>query len=200
VKIYAENGQNYMSFKRTHISFRSQAKVVIWIAAVVTIVEILNLFLGRSLNVFGLMPREINGLVGIVIAPFLHGSLMHYMSNIVPLCIFSFLLLQHGVVRFNLVTFVCIVVSGLLVWMFGRTAIHVGASGLIYGYFGYLLLAGWLSRELKLILISLFIGVGYGGLVFGILPSNPYISWEGHLFGFVSGLGCALIWGRVKKK
>lgn len=189
-----------MSFKRTHISFRSQAKVVIWIAAVVTIVEILNLFLGRSLNVFGLMPREINGLVGIVIAPFLHGSLMHYMSNIVPLCIFSFLLLQHGVVRFNLVTFVCIVVSGLLVWMFGRTAIHVGASGLIYGYFGYLLLAGWLSRELKLILISLFIGVGYGGLVFGILPSNPYISWEGHLFGFVSGLGCALIWGRVKKK
>jgi membrane associated rhomboid family serine protease len=84
--------------------------------------------------------------------------------------------------------------------MFGRTAIHVGASGLIYGYFGYLLLAGWLSRELKLILISLFIGVGYGGLVFGILPSNPYISWEGHLFGFVSGLGCALIWGRVKKK
>jgi membrane associated rhomboid family serine protease len=200
VKIYAENGQNYMSFKRTHISFRSQAKVVIWIVAVVTIVEILNLFLGRSLNVFGLMPREINGLVGIVIAPFLHGSLMHYMSNIVPLCIFSFLLLQHGVVRFNLVTFVCIVVSGLLVWMFGRTAIHVGASGLIYGYFGYLLLAGWLSRELKLILISLFIGVGYGGLVFGILPSNPYISWEGHLFGFVSGLGCALIWGRVKKK
>ncbi|MFT5760807.1 MAG: membrane associated rhomboid family serine protease [Alteromonadaceae bacterium] len=200
MKIYAENGQNYMSFKRTHISFRSQAKVVIWIAAVVTIVEILNLFLGRSLNVFGLMPREINGLVGIVIAPFLHGSLMHYMSNIVPLCIFSFLLLQHGVVRFNLVTFVCIVVSGLLVWMFGRTAIHVGASGLIYGYFGYLLLAGWLSRELKLILISLFIGVGYGGLVFGILPSNPYISWEGHLFGFVSGLGCALIWGRVKKK
>jgi len=200
VKIYAENGQNYMSFKRTHISFRSQAKVVIWIAAVVTIVEILNLFLGRSLNVFGLMPREINGLVGIVIAPFLHGSLMHYMSNIVPLCIFSFLLLQHGVVRFNLVTFVCIVVSGLLVWMFGRTAIHVGASGLIYGYFGYLLLAGWLSRELKLILISLFIGIGYAGLVFGILPSNPYISWEGHLFGFVSGLGCALIWGRVKKK
>jgi len=189
-----------MSFSRTHISFRSQIKVVLCIAAIVTAIEILNLFLGRTLNVFGLIPREVDGLVGIVTAPFLHGSLMHYFSNIVPLCIFSFLLLQHGVVRFSLVTFVSIVLSGLLVWVFGRTAIHVGASGLIYGYFGYLLLAGWLSREIKLILISLFIGVGYGGLVFGVFPSNPFVSWEGHLFGFISGVGCALIWGRVKKK
>jgi len=189
-----------MSFSRTHISFSSQIKVVLCVAAIVTSIEVLNLFLGRTLNVFGLIPREVDGLVGIVTAPFLHGSLMHYFSNIVPLCIFSFLLLQHGAVRFSLVTFVSIVLSGLLVWIFGRTAIHVGASGLIYGYFGYLLLAGWLSREIKLILISLFIGVGYGGLVFGVFPSNPFVSWEGHLFGFTSGVGCALIWGREKKK
>ena len=188
-----------MSFSRTHISFSSQIRVVLCVAAIVTSIEIMNLFLGRTLNIFGLIPREYGGLVGIVTAPFLHGSLMHYFSNIVPLCVFSFLLLQHGAVRFSLVTVVSIVLSGILVWIFGRTAIHVGASGLIYGYFGYLLLAGWLSREIKLILISLFIGVGYGGLVFGVFPSNPFISWEGHLFGFMSGVGCALIWGREKK-
>ncbi|MFT7184915.1 MAG: membrane associated rhomboid family serine protease [Pseudohongiellaceae bacterium] len=189
-----------MSFSRTHVSFRSQINIVFWLAALVTFIEILNIFLGRSLNTFGLIPRDLNGLVGIVAAPFLHGSLMHYLSNIVPLCFFSFLVLQHGVVRFSLVTFFSIVLSGFLVWIFARTAIHVGASGLIYGYFGYLLLAGWLSREIKLILISLFIGVVYGGLVFGVFPSNSYVSWEGHLFGFMSGVGCALIWGRVKKK
>jgi membrane associated rhomboid family serine protease len=130
-----------VSFQRSHISIGSQFKVVLWLALVITVVELINLFLGRSLNVFGLIPREVGGLIGVATAPFLHGSLMHYFSNIVPLCIFVFLLLQHGAVRFGLVSIVIISLSGILVWLFGRTAIHVGASGLIYGYFGYLLVA-----------------------------------------------------------
>lgn len=187
-----------MGFKRVHISFKAQVKTVFFLALAISIIEAVNLLLGRQLNAFGLIPRNTDALIGIITAPFLHGSLWHYFSNIVPLCIFSFLMLQHGVVRFTLVSLVCIFLSGLLVWGVGRNAIHVGASGLIYGYFGYLLLAGWLSREIKLLLISLFVGVSYGGLVFGVLPSNPYISWEGHLFGFISGLVCAFVWGRDK--
>lgn len=186
-----------MGFKRTHISIGSQFKVVFWLAATITIIEGLNLFLGRSLNAYGLIPREVDGLVGVATAPFLHGSLMHYFSNIVPLCIFAFLLLQHGAVRFWLVTVVIIALSGMLVWGLGRTAIHVGASGLIYGYFGYLLVAGWLSREIKLLAISLFVGVGYGGMIWGVLPSMPYVSWEFHLFGFLAGIFAAMKWGRV---
>lgn len=142
------------------------------------------------------MPRNTEALYGVILAPLLHGSLMHFFSNIVPLAIFSLLMLQHGAKRFALVTTVCILISGILVWFFGRAIIHVGASGLIYGYFGYLLLAGILSKEVKLILISLLVGFGYGGLIFGVLPSYPYISWESHLFGFIAGIACALLWGK----
>lgn len=187
-----------MSFKRQHINFNSQVRVVLTICLLIAGIEVFNLFTGRYLNQFGLMPRNADALHGVILAPLLHGSLMHFLSNIVPLAIFSFLMLQHGAKRFALVTAGCVLISGALVWFFGRTAIHVGASGLIYGYFGYLLLAGILSGEIKLIFISLLVGFGYGGLIFGVLPSSPYISWESHLFGFVSGLGCALLWSRDK--
>ncbi len=185
-----------MSFVRRRIDFRSQIKIVLTICAIVAGIEAVNLFSGRSLNQFGLIPRDIGALHGVIFAPLLHGSLIHFFSNIIPLAIFSILMLQHGLKRFVLVTISCILLSGALVWLFGRTAVHVGASGLIYGYFAYLLLAGMLSKEIKLILISLFVGFTYGGLIFGVLPSNPYVSWEGHLFGFISGIVCALLWGR----
>jgi membrane associated rhomboid family serine protease len=188
-----------VSFRRSHISISSQFKVILCLALVITVVELINLFLGRSLNALGLIPREVGGLIGVATAPFLHGSLMHYFSNIVPLCIFAFLLLQHGAVRFGLVSIVIISLSGILVWLFGRTAIHVGASGLIYGYFGYLLVAGWLSREIKLLAISLFVGVGYGSMIWGVLPSMPFVSWEYHLFGFLSGIFAAMRWGHAQE-
>lgn len=186
-----------MSFRRAHISISSQFQVVFWFALTITVVEAFNLFSERSLNTFGLIPREKDGLIGIATAPFLHGNITHYFSNVIPLSIFSFLLLQHGAKRFWLVTFFITLVSGLFVWGFGRPAIHIGSSGLIYGYFGYLLLAGWLSREIKLLIISLFVGVGYGGMIWGVLPSMPFVSWEFHLFGFLAGIVAAIRWGRA---
>lgn len=188
-----------MSFRRLHLPVGSQIKVVLWFALTITIVEIFNLYFDRSLNDYGLIPREIPGLIGVATAPFLHGNFMHYFSNIIPLVVFSFLLLQHGAKRFWLITFVVSLISGLLVWGLGRAAIHVGASGLIYGYFGYLLVAGLLSKEVKLLLISLFVGVGYGGMIWGILPSMPFVSWEFHFFGFMVGVLLAFSWGRAYK-
>ncbi|MCG8487685.1 MAG: rhomboid family intramembrane serine protease [Chromatiales bacterium] len=187
-----------MNFKREHIGFGSQVRVVIAICLLIAAIEMINILTGRYLNQFGLIPRKTDAIHGIILAPLLHGSLMHFFSNIVPLAIFSLLMLQHGTKRFALVTTGCILISGALVWFFGRATIHVGSSSLIYGYFGYLLLAGILSGKIKLILISLFVGFVYGGLIFGVLPSSPYISWESHLFGFVSGLGCAIFWARDK--
>lgn len=187
-----------MSFKRTRIDSRSAFRIVFTLALLLATVEAINLFTGRSLNQFGLVPRNPDALLGIATAPFLHGSLWHFFSNIFPFVVFAFLLLQHGLIRFVLVSLCCIVVAGTLVWALARPAIHVGASGLIYGYFGYLVLAGILSREFKLLLISIFVGISYGGLVFGILPGMPWVSWESHLFGFVTGLGCACVWGRDK--
>lgn len=177
-------------------SYNKQLKGIFWLFLILAGIELINLLTGRILNQFGNLPRDLMSLPGIFIGPLLHGSLWHFTSNIIPLCIFTFLMLQHGTKRFWVVTFWIVFTTGLLVWLFARQAYHVGASGVIYGYFGYLILAGFLAKQLKLILISVLVGLFYGGMIFGILPARPYISWESHLFGFLSGLIAAKLWAR----
>ena len=183
------NSKNFTS--RTSSGLSQQLKIVGCIFVLITAIEIINLLTGRALNHFGNIPRYIPGLIGVLTGPFLHGSLSHYLSNIIPLCVLSFLMLQ-----FFGVTFFCIILTGLLVWLFGRSASHIGASSVIYSYFGFLLLAGFLSRKFKLIIISLLVAFFYGGLIFGVLPARTFVSWEGHLFGFISGLIAARLWAK----
>ena len=90
-----------------------------------------------------------------------------------------------------------IMVGGVAVWGLGRTAIHVGASGLVFGYFGYLLAKGWYDRKPSSILIAIAVLLLYGGLIFGIIPTRGFISWEAHLFGLIAGLLAARL---TKKK
>ncbi|WP_051275643.1 rhomboid family intramembrane serine protease [Aestuariibacter salexigens] len=184
------------SIRFTPLKFEQQIKVVLWVFALLTALEVINLFTGRLLNLFGLIPRQLGSLPGVLFSPFLHGSLGHFLSNIVTLCVFLLLMLQHGGRRCIGISAWIILTTGVLVWLFGRHAVHVGASGVIYGYFGFLLLAGLLSGKVKLILISLAVGFLYGGMVFGVLPSRPFISWESHFFGFVAGLMGAWYWAK----
>ncbi|MFQ3197047.1 MAG: membrane associated rhomboid family serine protease [Paraglaciecola sp.] len=185
-----------MTLKNYPLTSRQQFRIVGWIFLLVTVIEILNLFSGRALSHFGNIPRYIPGLLGIISGPFIHASLAHYLSNIVPLCVLSFLMLQYGIRRFVLVSLFCLVLTGLLVWLFARSANHLGISGLVYSFFGFLLLAGLLSGRLKLFAISLLVGIFYGGLIFGVLPTRGFVSWESHLFGFISGLIAARLWTR----
>ncbi|MDX1453696.1 MAG: rhomboid family intramembrane serine protease, partial [Oleiphilaceae bacterium] len=184
----------------THIRISQQFKIVMGLGLLISVIELLNLLSGRSLSFYGLIPRQQEGLIGIVTAPFLHADVVPFSSNILPLCILSFLLLQHGLVRFILVSVFVVSVAGGLVWLFARPAIHLGASGLIYGYFAYLLIAGWLSREVKLLAIAILVAAFYGGMIWGVLPGEVFISWEFHLFGFLAGVMAAFIWGRAARR
>jgi membrane associated rhomboid family serine protease len=175
-------------------TLKQQLTWVSYIVGFLAIIEVINMFTGRYyLNQFSLYPRELSHLLHIFTAPFLHANFAHFASNIVTLSIFSLLLLQFGGKRFISVSLSLIVMTGLLVWVFGRPSFHLGASGVIYGYFGYLVLAGFLSKRFFLMLISVLVAFFYGGMIWGVLPNQPYISWESHLFGFLAGLCLAWV-------
>ena len=173
------------------LAYSQQLKVVATLVGALTLLELVNLLTGRFLNQFGVVPRDLFSLPGILFGPLLHGNIWHFASNIVPMCIFSFLMLQYGTKRFALISAWILLTTGIMVWLFGRHATHIGLSGLIYGYFGYLLLAGFISHKPRLIVISLLVAFFYGGLIWGVLPSGPIVSWESHLFGFLCGLSGA---------
>lgn len=152
-------------------------------------IQLINalLFNGR-LAVYGIHPRSLNGLQGILLAPLLHGSFQHLMANTIPLLSLGWLILLQETGSFVIVTAIAGFVSGLGTWLFGASySVHIGASGVVFGYFGYLLLRGYFERSATAISLSLLVISLYGGLLWGVLPNQPGISWEGHLFGFIGG-------------
>ena len=155
--------------------------------AVIWIVELVNFFLGHELLVCGILPRQMSGLIGIPLAPFLHGGLWHAASNTPPLLILGSLMLISDRTRFWTISAGIILLGGLLVWLVARSALHVGASGLVFGYFGALLARAYFERSLLAIALACVTMMLYGGMLWGILPLRSFISFEGHFFGLVAG-------------
>lgn len=143
--------------------------------------------LDERLDREGIVPRELDGLSGIPFAPFLHLGFPHLMANTVPLLVLGGLLALKGAARFVQVTMGVILLGGMGVWVFGRSAVHLGASGLLFGYLGYLVSAGIFERRVRSVLLGIIAVVFYGGLVWGVLPNDPGVSWESHLFGLLAG-------------
>lgn len=171
---------------------------VLIIIGAIWVVEIVNLFLGHSLVSLGIHPRSVSGLIGIPLAPLIHGGLWHAISNTVPLFILGGLTLLGGTKRFWNVTLGVVALSGVLVWLFARDAQHVGASGLVFGYFGAILARAFIERHLVSIAIAFVTVVTYGSLIWGVLPQRSYISFESHFFGLVAGV--VIVWLSSKSK
>lgn len=140
------------------------------------------------LESYGVTPRTLRGLVGIPAAPFLHENLGHVLSNTIPLTILLLLLAGSNAQSWSIVAYI-VLLSGALLWLFGRPATHIGASGLIYGLIAFLLFSGIYERRFAPMIVAIVVGVLYGGtLATGVLPSfGSHISWEGHLFGAIAG-------------
>jgi membrane associated rhomboid family serine protease len=137
---------------------------------------------------FGIMPRTLGGLIGIPAAPFLHANLGHLINNTIPLTVLLVLLAGSKAESWAIVAYV-VLLSGLLLWLFGRPATHIGASSLIYGLVAYLIVSGICERRFVPMAIAIVVGFLYGGtLASGLLPrwKSP-VSWEGHLLGAVAG-------------
>ncbi len=157
--------------------------VLIWV------IELINFSIGHRLSDWGILPRTLKGLKGIPLSPFLHASLIHIIMNTIPLAVLGGFVILHGRRTFFEVSIIIILVSGAALWLFGRSSCHVGASGLIFGYFGYLVLCAWYDRSLKSFIIAFATVFLYGGvIIWGMLPIFSHISWEGHLFGLLAGI------------
>jgi membrane associated rhomboid family serine protease len=165
------------------------------------VIEIVDRFLGGALDIYGIRPQSIVGLRGILFAPFLHGSIAHVAANTAPFLTLGWLVMLRETSDFFVVTIVTAIVSGLGVWLTAPPyTIHIGASGVIFGYFGFLLLRGYFERSFTAILFSLIVGLLYGGLIWGVLPLQYGISWQGHLFGFVGGAIAARLLAKPKQR
>lgn len=165
-----------------------------WILGFVTLVwavEVVNWTVDHQLSRFGILPRRVDGLAGVPLSPLLHGSIGHASVNTVPLLVLGGLVSLYGVGVFLRSSLVIVLLGGAAIWLFGRSSVHVGASGLIFGYFGFLVARGWYERKLVSILVAVLTVLLYGGIVWGILPSAGRVSWEGHLFGLLAGIAAA---------
>jgi len=146
-------------------------------------------------GIFGIYPREPFGLIGIFAAPLLHGNIIHLSYNTLPV-----LFLGTAVYFFyrsigNKVFYHCYFITGSLVWIFGRSSIHIGASGLIYGLASFLIFYGFFKKDFKSLIISAVVIFFYGSLIYGIMPNQPGVSWESHLLGGIVGFGSARYYG-----
>lgn len=137
---------------------------------------------------FGIIPRTEIGLIGILSAPFLHGSLPHLTGNSVSFVVFALIFSALNEKNQWPKMIVMALLTGALTWLMARDANHIGASGLIFAMFAYLIFAGWFSRQLRYILIAVLVIFLYGGMIYGVLPGRVGVSWESHLFGFISGI------------
>ena len=150
---------------------------------------VVNGIAGGALMQYGVIPRTLTGLRGILFAPFLHANMQHLIANTIPFLAMGWLVMLRDARHFLPVTLFAMLGSGLMAWLLGAPgSVHIGASGVIFGYFGFLLLGGWYARSFVSIMLSLLVAVLWGGLVLGIAPGQTGISWQSHLGGFIAGV------------
>ena len=160
--------------------------------AVFWAVFVVNSLLGGSLLSLGVIPRTTIGLRGILFAPFLHGSFNHIVANSIPFLALGWMVMLRDERHFIPVTLAGMVGSGLTAWLLGAPgSVHIGASGVIFGYLGFLMLTGWYTRSFVSILLSVIVTVTWGSLVLGMMPGEPGISWPAHIGGFLGGVFAA---------
>ena len=169
------------------------AVVVAGFVALLFVVEGIDTLAGGALDYGGVIPRDFSEWDNLIWYPMLHGDWAHLTSNAVPLLILGFLATSGGIKQFVQITAVIWMTSGLGIWLFGSAGLHIGASGLVFGFLVFLLVRGIFAGSYLQILVAAVVFAFYGAALWGVLPGQPGISWEGHLFGAIGGVLAA--WG-----
>lgn len=173
----------------------SQVFLIPWLYcfAVLWGINICNWLMGSPLNALGIYPRHVVGLPGILFSPILHQNFSHLFFNTIPLFALGLAILAKGVSTLVNVTLIVVILGGFGVWLFARRAVHIGASGLVSGYFGYILAMAYFEPSITTSLLAIVVVYYFGSIFLGIFPQEAKISWESHLFGFLSGVASAFL-------
>ena len=181
-----------MDEPRVKNGLRDQMKILGTALLVMWIFFIVSWLTGGLVLSLGIIPRTTIGLRGILFAPVLHGSLAHILANSIPFAILGWMVMLRDARHFLTVTLVAMLSSGLMAWLLGAPgSVHVGASGVIFGYIGFLMLSGWYARSALAIFLSVLVTVVWGSVVLGVMPGQEGISWQAHLGGFIGGVVAA---------
>ena len=174
-------------------------QVVLALLAAMWVLEVVDVALDHRLDQYGIEPRDPDGLVGVVAAPFLHADFGHLIANTIPFVALGIIIGLQGVARVLAVTGIVLVVSGLGTWLVAPdNSIHIGASGIVFGYATYLLARGIFNRDVIEIAIGLGVAAIWGTALLGGLIPQDGISWQGHFFGAVGGVLAARVLARPR--
>lgn len=157
-------------------------------------IYLVDMLLQHRLAILGIYPRHLIGLPGIIFSPFLHGNFEHIFFNSIPLFVLVDFVLMEGIQPFLMVSLYITIGSGVLLWLLGRRGIHIGASSLISGYFGYLITNAYRHPSISAIILAVICLYYFSGILLGLFPQEDKVSWEGHVFGFISGIAVALLY------
>lgn len=157
-------------------------------------IHLLNVLVGMRLNLLGLRPRRLSGLIGVITSPFLHGDFNHLFFNSIPLFILIDFMFAVTAQSFWPITVAIVIISGLATWVCGRRGLHVGASSLVMGYWGFLLAIAFYQPSIINIILVVIMLYYLGGLALNLLPTAERVSVEGHIFGAIAGVIIAIVW------
>ncbi len=175
--------------KNLFMKFSESVRMAWSIVALLWLIYFVNFILPVDLRVFGIRPRMISGLWGVLWAPFLHANLGHLIANSTALFFLMLLALRFSRRLTLRAVLVIVIISGLGIWLFGaRRSVHIGASGVIFGLIGFMLVAGIVRREWQALVVSALVFFLYGGAVQSLWVYIPGVSWSGHFFGFAGGV------------
>jgi len=181
---------DYTGSDRSRANFLLAGKTAAGFVALIWLIPLLGW--GLELQQFGVHPREVSGLPGILVAPLLHADFNHLIANSLPLLVLGTMMLHvYPYAAFRVLPAVYLG-PGIATWLFGRDGNHVGASGLIYGLVSYIFVAGMIRRDRRAVAASLLVAFMYGSLAWGVLPINPIYSWETHLAAALIGVAMAI--------
>jgi membrane associated rhomboid family serine protease len=187
----------YTSSVQARANFRLAIKIALGFIALIWLIQLLNWGLDLGLERFGVRPRQLGGLLGVLVAPLLHSDFSHLIANSLPLLVLGAGMLYLYPNSALKVIPAVYLGPGIAVWLFGRASVHIGASGLVYGLVSYVFVAGVIRRDRRAVAAALLVYFLYGTLAWGVFPIKPEVSWETHLAAALIGLILAVFFQKL---